>query len=276
MAGPEEFSFGDTKVAEAYDRGLVPLLFTPWARKLAADPSWDWEGRTVVDLATGTGIIAETLSSLLGPRGRILATDINSEMLDVARQRCAAFAQQIEFITSPASPLAVADGVADVVVCQQGFQFFPDRDAAAREMARVLRPGGRAYVSTWLPVERLAFFHCIVEVLTELGHGEIGELMRRPFDFMPTEDLAPHFAAAGFEDIQVTQEELDMEFPGGAEQVVSTSYCTPIGAKLAALPADTQEAFRTALRARYRAMESGTGCMGRSATNVVVATRGTA
>jgi SAM-dependent methyltransferase len=269
MGGAGDIRFGALSVVEAYDEKLVPVLFAPWAAQLAADPSWVWNGKTVVDLATGTGIVTQALGDVVGPHGHIVAVDINREMLQRARCRVAGLAARVSLVESPAQALALPDAMADVVVCQQSFQFFTDHEAVAREMFRVLRVGGRAHVSTWLCVEHQPFFQSIMEVLAEMGHADIAEAMRGPFDFMPTAQLVAPFEVAGFRGIEVQQQEVDMWFPDGVEQMVSTCYATPIGARLAALPSETQQRFRQRIRERFRSGQTDDGCRVRSVSNVL-------
>ena len=88
MSETQEFSFGGDSVASAYDNALVPILFEPWAARLVEEHR-PWEGQRVLDLATGTGIVAQLLAEEVGPGGKVLVTDINGEMLALARKRCA-------------------------------------------------------------------------------------------------------------------------------------------------------------------------------------------
>ena len=70
MNESREFSFGDNSVANAYDNALVPILFEPWAARLVEEHR-PWEGRRVLDLATGTGIVARLLAERVGPGGGV-------------------------------------------------------------------------------------------------------------------------------------------------------------------------------------------------------------
>ena len=126
MSEKQEFSFGDNSVASAYDNVLVRYLFEPWAVRLIEE-NQPWEGRRVLDLATGTGIVAQQLAGQVGPGGNVIGIDINSEMLALARKRCADLNSVVKFIECSAHPLDIPSNSIDVVVCQQGFQFFPDK-----------------------------------------------------------------------------------------------------------------------------------------------------
>jgi SAM-dependent methyltransferase len=132
-----------------YDSGLGPVLFEDFADDLvrrcaALDP------QAVLELAAGTGIVSRRLAEAIAPRARLVVTDLNAPMLGIARQKLAD-RPEIEFAEVDAQALPYADATFDLVVCQFGVMFFPDRRAAYREAARVLRPGGQYLFSTWGP-----------------------------------------------------------------------------------------------------------------------------
>lgn len=237
MTGSSEFGFGDDSVAGAYDRGLVPVLFEPWAERLVREHG-PWRGLRVLDLATGTGIVAEKLAGQVGAEGRVVGADLNAEMLSLARRRCAGSEPPVEWVQSPAHPLDLRDACVDRVVCQQGFQFFPDKDAAAREIHRVLDREGRAVVVSWRPVSACGFFGAICQALEAMGESEIAALMRVPFDHLPEAALRAHFEAAGFGGVEVERAELDLVMPGGLASGVEMVFASPIGPRLRELPGE--------------------------------------
>src|ERR1700737_5157987 len=136
------FSFGI--VAATYDELYLPRIFIPWARLLLERTALR-PAEAVLDVATGPGTVARLAAEQVGSQGRVLGADFSEAMIAIARAKPQpAGAATIEYLVSPAAPLAVDDGAFDVVTCQQGLQFFPDRPAAIREMNRALKPGGRA------------------------------------------------------------------------------------------------------------------------------------
>src|SRR5262245_2757037 len=126
-------------VPENYERYLVPTIFGPWALDLVelARP-----GERVLDIACGTGIVARTAARRVGSGGKVVGVDVSAPMLDAARAAAAGEGLSIEWREGNAMTLPFSDTEFDLVLCQQGFQFFPDRSASLREMHRVLRPGG--------------------------------------------------------------------------------------------------------------------------------------
>lgn len=269
MSSPE-FSFGDRSVASGYDDVLVPVLFEPWARALVTDHG-PWAGQAVLDLATGTGIVARLLADEVGSEGRVMAVDINAEMLALAKQRCADARATVEFIESPASPLNVSDESADTVVCQQGFQFFPDKTAAARELRRVLRAAGRVVATTWCGVSECEYFGRICDALGAIDEPEIATMMRAPFDFMPEGELRGSFETAGFRDVRVERQERPLEVEGGVSRALEMAYATPIGPKLRALSDEKRARFQETLTGLLADTGADGHSMGRMVSNVLLA-----
>ena len=104
MSGSSVFEFGSGSVASAYDDVLVPVIFVPWATRLVEEGP-RWEGATVLDLATGTGVLAQRIAERVGAEGRVIGADINAEMLAFARRRCAGLDPEVSFVETAAYPL---------------------------------------------------------------------------------------------------------------------------------------------------------------------------
>lgn len=240
MTNPDEFSFSDDSVAASYDNVLVPVLFQPWAADLV-DEHQPWAGKRVLDLATGTGILAQ----LLGEHcGSVVGSDINGEMLERAEVRCARSDHPVKFVEASAESMQFDDGSFDVVVCQQGFQFFPDKTGAAAEIFRVLDHGGRAIITTWRPVSECHLFGALCVALESIGETETSAMMRVPFDFMPERELVDFFTGAGFTSVEISRRERALVMDGGQEHAVRAAYSMPIGPRLMAMPDDQQKQFR--------------------------------
>jgi SAM-dependent methyltransferase len=142
MATPD-FS---ASVADLYDAILGPFMFEPFARETAGRlAGMDGE---VLEIAAGTGIVTRELDRMLGPGARIMATDLNPPMLEVAARKLAGSAR-VDWRQADALALPFADGRFDAVVVQFGVMFYPDKVAGHAEAARVLRTGGRYVVSVW-------------------------------------------------------------------------------------------------------------------------------
>lgn len=126
--------------AEAYERYLVPAIFLPSGEDLIRRAAPVGEERVLV--ACGTGAVARQVAPLVGTGGMVVGLDLSPAMLAVARGLPVPGGAAIEWREGSAGALPFPEGSFDLVLCQQGLQFFPDRAAALRDMRRVLRPGG--------------------------------------------------------------------------------------------------------------------------------------
>ncbi|MGH3264384.1 MAG: class I SAM-dependent methyltransferase [Trebonia sp.] len=162
-------AFAPDQVPDNYARVLAPAMFEPWARVLIESVGVP-PGETVLDVATGTGVVARLAARSTGPTGQVVAADISAAMLTVGgAPPVASDSAPIEWVQAPATNLGLPAGTFGVVLCQQGLPFFTDRLGATREMRRVLRPGGIAGLSVWAADCPLFPFHDYIEVLS--AHG---------------------------------------------------------------------------------------------------------
>ena len=128
--------------ARAREQYSVRYFMAPWAPVLVAAAALQ-PGERVLDLACGSGLIARIAAPQLGPEGRITGLDINASMLEVARSLPPPAGAPIAWVQASADATGLPDAAFDVVLCQQGFQFFPDKPAArAKCIACWRRAGG--------------------------------------------------------------------------------------------------------------------------------------
>jgi SAM-dependent methyltransferase len=142
---------GDTSwlesMPEIYERCLGPAVFQPYARHVA-DLVADLRPATVLELAAGTGIVTRELIARL-PDAAITATDLNPAMVEWGAGQVPGASWRV----ADAQQLPFPDASFDVLVCQFGVMFFPDRPGAYAEAARVLRPGGTFVFTAWDVIE---------------------------------------------------------------------------------------------------------------------------
>jgi ubiquinone/menaquinone biosynthesis C-methylase UbiE len=131
--------------AETYERALVPAVFAAWAPFVVA-LAGPRPGERVLDVACGTGVVARLAAQRVGRAGKVVGLDLNPGMLAVAASATAnepTTSASLTWQEASATKMPFPDAAFDIVYCQLGLQFFPDRPAALHEMYRVLAPGGR-------------------------------------------------------------------------------------------------------------------------------------
>jgi ubiquinone/menaquinone biosynthesis C-methylase UbiE len=107
-------------------------------------------GQRIIETACGSGLVTLRLAAMVGPQGRILATDLSQGMLDDLRARLdAGSVETIEVSRMPAEELDVPDATYDTALCALGLMYTPDPDRAVAEMARVVAPGGTVAATVW-------------------------------------------------------------------------------------------------------------------------------
>jgi ubiquinone/menaquinone biosynthesis C-methylase UbiE len=180
---------------EIYERFLVAPLFRPFAQELLARAGLAQDDR-LLDVACGTGVVARLARDTVGDRGRVVGVDASPGMLAMAKS----VAPAIDWRQGDAAHLPVAsDETFDIVSCHQGLQFFPDKPAAAREMHRVLAPGGRVALGTWLGVEEIP----LIRDLDRVAQRHVGPYVDSRHSFGDADAIRRLLADAGFRAIQV-------------------------------------------------------------------------
>jgi ubiquinone/menaquinone biosynthesis C-methylase UbiE len=175
---------------EMYERWLATPLFRPWAELTLDEVGLSADDR-VLDIACGTGIVARIARERLGADACVVGIDVSPDMLAVAR----AVAPDIDWREGHAGafPLRGAEQF-DVLVCQQGLQFFTDKPGAIGEMRRASTKGGRLAVTTWRSDEEIPFFR----ELRRVAEHQLGPIADRRHGFGDAASLEALLRAAGF------------------------------------------------------------------------------
>ena len=182
-----------------YDRYMGPLLFEPYAR-LMAERSALLQPTHILETAAGTGIVTRALNEAV-PRARIVATDLNPVMIDFAAQRVRS--RQVAFYQADAQALPFPDGSFDLVVCQFGVMFFPDKVRANREAWPVLVSGGRYLLVSFDRLEFNPVPKVAEDAVVALFPENPPEYMEHgPFSYADPALIEHDLLAAGFTDIQ--------------------------------------------------------------------------
>jgi len=107
-------------------------------------------GESVIETACGSGLVTRTIARAVGPSGKVLATDLSQNMVELTAGNCAAGGLAwVETQRMDAEELAVGDRRFDAALCALGLMYVPDPGRAVAAMYRVLRPGGRAAATVW-------------------------------------------------------------------------------------------------------------------------------
>lgn len=200
--------FSGQSFPEMYEQALVGPLFEPWVEPLLTDVGLA-PGDRVLDVACGTGIVARRAKERLGEAGTVIGVDINPQMLAVARH----VAPDIDWREGNAASLPLGDDEkVDVVLCQQGFQFFPDRVAAARQFRRVLAEGGRLGVSTWRPDEE----YPVLLQMRRVAEEHVGPIADRRHSLGDPSALEAALREAGFDDVRTISYSRTIRFADGS------------------------------------------------------------
>jgi ubiquinone/menaquinone biosynthesis C-methylase UbiE len=199
-------------IPELYDRFLGPLLFLPYAQEVAARVS-RWKPEHILETASGTGIVTDVVQRAV-PSARIVATDLNQAMLDVATRHIKS--DRICFQVADAQHLPFADESFDLVLCQFGVMFFPDKAKANSEARRVLKPGGHYLLVIWDSLDRNPVSHTLADaVAAEFPADPPRFLERAPFGYADRDQIERDMRAGGFTDISIEAVELSSRVNAG-------------------------------------------------------------
>ena len=152
-------------IPKLYEEYLVPLIFQPYATNLANRVAALSPAR-VLEIAAGTGVVTRSLAAVLPDSVTIVATDLNQPMLDLASTL--GTKRAVEWRQADAMQLPFADETFDVVVCQFGVMFFPDKTKAFSEARRVLRSKGTFIFDVWDRIEESEFAQTVTKALEAL------------------------------------------------------------------------------------------------------------
>ena len=212
----------------AYERYLVPVVFQPFADDLTARAA-ALRPRRILELAAGTGALTSGLLAAV-PSAEVTATDLNEAMVAYGAGR----APDAVWRQADAQRLPFPDGRFDLVVCQFGVMFFPDRVAAFTEIRRVLVPGGRFLFTTWGPLDTHAFGAALQAGLERAFPADPPRFLPTiPHGYADPAEPAADLAAAGF----VVEEHVELTLDGRAESTADVAVGfldgTPVSAAVA-------------------------------------------
>jgi len=215
--------------AEMYEHRLVPAMFEPFARDLIHLCNIRRSDR-ILDVACGTGIVSRLAIDYVDvTAGKVVGVDINPVMLNMARH--CSVGKNIDWKEGSAMSLPFPNEFFDLVVCQQGLQFFPNRIKTLGEMNRVLVGAtrnrgdkdcgyGRLVLSVWTSIEDSPGFSILKRLLQETISHEAATIMQLPHSLSDSSELISLVRAAGFGIILSKEVTKTISFPSVEEFVV--------------------------------------------------------
>jgi ubiquinone/menaquinone biosynthesis C-methylase UbiE len=212
-----------------YERFFVPAIGAPLATDLVRLAALR-PGEQVLDVACGTGVVARLASQQVGATGTVAGLDVNPGMLAVARSATPP-GMPIEWHEASAESMPLSDASFDVVLCQMGLQFMPDKQAALREMRRVLVRGGRLILNVPGPTPRL--FTIMGEALARHIGAEAAGFVNYVFSLHDTAEIQNLVSGAGFHDVSVQSDTKPLRLPAPEEFLWQYVHSTPLAGAVA-------------------------------------------
>lgn len=225
-------------IPDLYERLLVPMMFQDAARSLAAAVA-GIDPRDIVETAAGTGVLTRAMSEVC-PDARIVATDLSQAMLDkgaeLGPQSPLVSRQQADALNLPC-----ADGEFDVVACQFGVMFFPDRVHGYREAARVLRADGAFLFNVWDQLEHNEAVHVIETALNDsVSDHQFTFLRRLPYGYFSRGQIEDDLERAGLTAVKMTEVDA-VSRTSAADAAVAVCQGTPLRSEIEDHPSMTIE-----------------------------------
>jgi len=194
--------------AQAYEDLHVPALFRQWS-PIVLDRAGIGQGDRILDVACGTGVLAREAAVRCGASGSVTGLDASAGMLAVAEQ----LAPSITWRQGKADSLPFKSDSFDAVVSQFGLMFFPDREAAIREMLRVLAPGRRLAIAVWDELENSEPYPEPVDLLERRAGQEAADALRAPFVLGDKAELHSLISRAGALSVEISTHHGTARFP---------------------------------------------------------------
>jgi SAM-dependent methyltransferase len=203
----------------AYDRLLAPAVFRPFAADLSERAARLRPSR-VLELAAGTGVLTSELVEAL-PWADVVATDLNGAMVEFG----SGVAPGATWKQADALDLQFEDDEFDLLVCQFGVMFFPDKPAAFREAGRVLQPDGRLLFNTWATIDMHGFAEPLLAAIERVFPDDPPTfLVDVPHGYPDPEAVAADLAAGGLECVAV--DAITLEGQAGSAADIAAGFCT--------------------------------------------------
>jgi ubiquinone/menaquinone biosynthesis C-methylase UbiE len=244
------------EAAELYERYPVRYILRPWA-PLLVDAAGLAAGERALDVACGTGVVARIAAQRVGPGGRVIGVDLNPGMIAVAGSLPAPVGAPIEWLERSAVDLLLPDASFDAVLCQQGLQFFPDKLVALREMRRVLVHGGRLALSVWNSTG--LYNRAVGEALARFVGDAAATKFCSSRQVPAKNKLRCLTTEAGFSDVEVRVNRLDIHLPRLDRFILDHLAGTPVAPLIAAADPEARKQIGASVTKQLQGYADGDG-----------------
>ncbi len=235
MSEPSGFQLSGS-APEMYECYIVPSLSAGNAQELVTLAALK-TGERILDVACGTGVLARQAAEAVGPSGEVTGLDVNDGMLSMARTILPRDGASISYREGSALAIPFPEATFDVVLCQWGLEFFPDRSQGLHEMGRVLTPEGRLGLRVWCALEQQAFHMAAFAALDRHLWGSQDVPSRtgfaQPFSLWDAEELRALVAHAGFRDIDIRVSTVPIRLASDNAAMLGYLSALPIGVEIA-------------------------------------------
>jgi ubiquinone/menaquinone biosynthesis C-methylase UbiE len=189
-------------IPDFYERGMGPVIFADFALDMAQRVK-ALNPKLVVETAAGTGILTRALRDALPGRTKIIATDLNPPMLEIAKRKFAR-GEPVNLQPANAVDLPFDDACCDLLVCQFGHMFFPDKQQALDTAYRVLEDGGHYLFSVWDSHAFNTYAEVTHRIAGTLNPENPPQFFAFPYSFSALDPIKDGLMAAGFSSVEIS------------------------------------------------------------------------
>ncbi len=202
--------------AQQYEQNNVPRILRAKAEAMF-DRVELQEGDRVLDVACGTGIVTRVAVERCSSLASIIGLDFNAGMLEVAKVNTPKTDTPVEWQQGDMCALPFPDDSFDIVLCQQGIQFAPDKLAALSHMRRVLAPGGRLAFTVWSQPHTISA--ALADAVGRYVNDEARTSILLPFAWSDPKVMRELVDEAGLQAIQMEIIESPMRWPSAEDEI---------------------------------------------------------
>lgn len=226
-------------------------------------------GERVLDVACGTGLVTRLAAPEVGPTGQVTGLDYNAGMLAVARSLPPPSGASVTWVEGDAGAMDFPDASFEVILCQQGLQFFPDRPAALREMHRVLVLGGRVLLSVWK--SRGPYNLAVGEALERHVGVETATQFRASRVVPDAKALYRLLVEAGFRAVEIRPSAMTIRLLSLETFVLGHLSAMPVAGAVAAISEEQRAALARQVKAALQSNADGDGVAVPDEINIAMA-----